>query len=256
MNSALIGHSGFVGGNLLRQRSFDDLYNSKNIESIAGRAYDLVVCAGMPAEKWKANQNPEADRAAVERLMNALRQVKAQQMILISTVDVYPVPIDVDEDSRPDWTLASAYGRHRRALEEFLLQRFAALVARLPGLFGAGLKKNIIYDLLRGNQLDKIHADARFQFYGLDHLWADLAKAQAARVAVCNMATEPVSVEEVAREAFGIDFQNRPEGALPARYDVRSQHAALFGGGNGYLKTKAQVMAEMKDFVNKEKNKP
>ena len=33
---ALIGHTGFVGSNLARQGAFDALYNSSNIESIAG----------------------------------------------------------------------------------------------------------------------------------------------------------------------------------------------------------------------------
>ena len=32
MNDALIGYTGFVGGNLQNQRRFDFLYNSKNIE--------------------------------------------------------------------------------------------------------------------------------------------------------------------------------------------------------------------------------
>jgi hypothetical protein len=60
MSSALIGHTGFVGGNLRRQGSYDELYNSKNIESIAERSFDLVVSAGAPAAKWIANREPEA----------------------------------------------------------------------------------------------------------------------------------------------------------------------------------------------------
>jgi hypothetical protein len=46
---ALIGHSGFVGTNLHRQRPFDYLYNSKNIGDICGRSFELIVCAGIPA---------------------------------------------------------------------------------------------------------------------------------------------------------------------------------------------------------------
>ena len=61
MNSALIGYTGFVGGNLLRQFAFTDLYNSTNIETIAGRAYDLIVCAGAPGVMWKANKEPALD---------------------------------------------------------------------------------------------------------------------------------------------------------------------------------------------------
>jgi nucleoside-diphosphate-sugar epimerase len=253
MKSALIGHTGFVGGNLLRQHAFDDLYNSKNIESISGRSYDLIVSAGAPAEKWKANQNPEADRAAIQRLMSALENVRARQFMLISTVDVYPTPFNVDEDTPVDWTQASAYGRHRKQLEEFIAAKFPSLIVRLPGLFGVGLKKNIIFDFLKGNQVDKIHADAEFQFYGLDHLWADLEKAQYARLALLNVATEPVSVEEVARVAFGMEFTSRPAGLTPARYAMKSRYEASWGGTNGYLQNKQQVLADLKQFVSNER---
>lgn len=255
MKSALIGHTGFVGGNLLRQRPFDDLYNSKNIETIAGRAYDLIICAGAPAEKWKANQNPEADRATIDKLTSALAGVKARQFMLISTVDVYPTPIDVDEDSLPDWTKGSAYGRHRRLLEEFVVARFPTLIARLPGLFGTGLKKNIIYDFLHGNQVDNVHADARFQFYGLHYLWEDLQKAQYARLAIWNAATAPVSVADVARDGFGMDFQNRPAGTPPARYDMGTRYAALWGKSGRYLQDKKSVLEEIRQFVKEEKEK-
>src|SRR5947209_18546431 len=102
MTRALIGYTGLVGGTLLRQTRFDDLYNRGNIESIAGRSYDLLVCAGAPAQKWLANREPGPDRANLERLMTALATVKARQVVLISTVDVWPIPVDVDEGSRID----------------------------------------------------------------------------------------------------------------------------------------------------------
>ena len=43
MNS-LIGFSGFVGGTLLKQACFEDLYRSTNIGEIEGKSFDLVVC--------------------------------------------------------------------------------------------------------------------------------------------------------------------------------------------------------------------
>src|SRR5262245_29185877 len=88
MPNALIGYTGFVGGNLLKQAPFEGRFNSKNVEAIAGQTYDLVVCAGAPPEKWKANRNPEADGKAIGRLTAALEQVNAAQVVLISTVDV------------------------------------------------------------------------------------------------------------------------------------------------------------------------
>ena len=42
MKSALIGYTGFVGSTLLRQRPFDEQYNSKNIREIAGQQFDLI----------------------------------------------------------------------------------------------------------------------------------------------------------------------------------------------------------------------
>ena len=70
--AALIGYTGFVGGNLSAQRPFDALYNSSNIDDIAGRAFDLIVCAGARAEKWKANADPERDLANIESLPAAV----------------------------------------------------------------------------------------------------------------------------------------------------------------------------------------
>src|SRR5215469_11814811 len=98
MTAALIGYTGFVGGNLLRQRPVDALFNSANIDQINGRSFDLVVCAGARAEKWKANADPERDLNDIERLTRALEHVETQKLVLISTVDVFADPVGVDED--------------------------------------------------------------------------------------------------------------------------------------------------------------
>ncbi len=92
MASALIGYTGFVGSNLLRARSFDDLYNSSNIGNIVGKHYDLLVCAGVPAVKWKANKEPDRDREQIAALIDPLSKVTADRFILISTIDVYSNP--------------------------------------------------------------------------------------------------------------------------------------------------------------------
>ncbi len=38
---ALIGHTGFVGSNLLKQAEFDRCYNSKNIEEIVDEQFEF-----------------------------------------------------------------------------------------------------------------------------------------------------------------------------------------------------------------------
>lgn len=252
MRDALIGHTGFVGGNLLRQRRFDALYNSANIEAIAGQHFDLVVCAGAPAAKWKANKEPEADRACLRRLTDALASVRARRVVLVSTIDVFGQKDTVDEDSTP--RDATAYGRHRQELEQFTAARFDTLIVRLPALFGPGLKKNAVYDMLHNNQVEKIDSRGVFPFYDVTRLWRDVQTAEAAGLRLVHLATEPVSIAEVARAAFGFEFLNELA-ATPAVYDFRTRHAALFGGSGGYLCDKGQVLADLAAFVHSEKRK-
>jgi len=246
--SALIGYTGFVGGTLLRQARFDDRFRSTDIADIAGRRYDLLVCAGAPAEKWKANADPAADMASLQRLMDALARVHAEQVVLVSTVDVYPVPRGVDEGTPLDPAEGQPYGRHRLLLERFVAERFETLVVRLPGLYGHGLKKNIIFDLLNDNLVDRIDPAAVFQFYGLDRLWHDIETARAARLGLVNFATEPVAVADIARHAFERVLAPKAGGPA-ASYDVRTRHAALFGGRGGYLQTRAEVLDGIAAYV-------
>ncbi len=248
MADALIGHTGFVGSNLARQARWDDHYSSANIESIAGKHYDLIVCAAPRADKWRINLSPEVDRAEIDRLTDVLGRVSATRMILISTVDVYSDPRGADELTTIDPRAGMPYGRHRLELERTIAARFETLVVRLPGLFGPGLKKNVIFDFLHDNQLDRIHAESVYQFYDLANLWKDLQVAMSHRLTCVNFATEPVKVHELAHAAFGREFLNRPA-QPPAVYDVRSRHASVFGGSRGYLYDAPTVLRAVARFV-------
>jgi nucleoside-diphosphate-sugar epimerase len=251
-SSALVGYSGFVGGNLLRQRAFDACFNSSNIEAIAGRSFDLLVCAGAPAEKWKANADPAADLANIERLIRALGQAEASKVVLLSTVDVFVDPVAVDEESMTHIAGLHAYGRNRRLLEEVVASRFDTTIVRLPGLYGHGIKKNAIYDLLNDNNVRKIDSRGAFQFYNLARLWSDIEIALNAELPVVHLATPPVSVTEVARVAFGMEFSNEIV-SQPARYDMRTRHADLFGGHGYYIEDTRDELASIAEFVTRER---
>ena len=130
--------------------------------------------------------------------------------------------------------------------------RFDATVVRLPGLYGRGLKKNIIYDLLHDNELHKLDARGVFQFYGVRRLWADIEVMLANRLPLVHLPTEPVSVGEIAREAFGMEFNNELA-AAPVCYDVGTKHAALFGGRDRYVEDRQRVVTGIREFVNAER---
>jgi len=251
-SSALIGYTGFVGTNLLRQRSFDACFNSSNIDQMAGRSFDLVVCCGARAEKWKANADPEADLDNIEKLTRALANVNATKLVLISTVDVFLNPASVDEDSPTPMTGLHAYGRNRRRLEQIVAGRFDAHIIRLAGLYGPGLKKNAIYDLLHDNDVHKIDSRAVFQFYDVTRLWADIEVAMDNELPLVHLPPEPVSVSDVARAAFDIEFTNEVASTV-ARYDIHTKHASLFGGEGQYTQTKIAELAGISAFVTGER---
>lgn len=252
MTQALIGYSGFVGSTLLRQTEFSALYRSTNIHEIAGRGFDLVVCAGAPAQKWRANLEPAADLQNIRRLLEQLDTVKSKTFVLISTVDVFAQPIGVDEDSMVEETGLHAYGLHRRLIEKFVQDRFPEhLIVRLPGLVGPGLLKNAIYDMHHDNNLHAIDGRGVFQFYPMVNLWYDIQCALQAGLRLVHLAAEPVSLADISLHGFGRPFEQELPGT-PARYDMRSRHAALFGAQGAYQYNRRETIQAVRAYAQSE----
>jgi dTDP-4-dehydrorhamnose reductase len=251
--NGLIGHSGYVGQTLLRQRSFDRLYRSTDIATIRGAHFDLLIISGAPAAKWIAEREPEADLARLTELVGHLGSVTADRVILVSTVDVFADSRDADEGTDPDRVPATAYGRNRRWLERQVSQRFPhSLVVRLPGLVGPGLRKNVLFDLRNDNNLAAVDSRGIYQFYPMVNLWSDLAIAQGAGLSLVHLTAAPVSVEDVAREAFGRDFRHVVAGSTAAAYDFKTRHAALFGGRGAYQYDRRESLLAIRAYAQSE----
>jgi nucleoside-diphosphate-sugar epimerase len=249
---ALIGWTGFVGGALDPRVRPVARFRSTDVEQLAEAEIDEVVCAGAPAEKWKANADPEGDWASISRLIGALDSSRATSCVLVSTVDVYADSRGTDEEVPADTTQAQAYGRHRGLLEEFVASRFDRyLIVRLPGMFGPGLKKNLVYDLIHQPEARFAHESSMFQFYDVRDLWGHVLLAQDAGLSVVNLATEPVSSAQVARECFGVDYRcdDRPV----AGYDLRTRYGLELAGREGhYLRWGGEVLAAVRAWGRSE----
>ncbi|MBN1331479.1 sugar nucleotide-binding protein [Candidatus Dojkabacteria bacterium] len=252
MSKALIGSTGFVGGNLQRQTDFEYLFNSRNIEKIKRNNYDLVVCAAPSAVKWEANQFPDNDLRIVNQLIDDIKNINTEQFVQISTIDVYKTPYNVDEKSKMRQKGLHPYGKHRLLLEEFVKSNFKNhLIIRLPGLFGEGLKKNFIFDMLNNHALDYTHEDSLFQFFALKNLWEIITIALGKNLDLVNITSEPITAKEVAQKCFDMKFKNAPKHKLPACYNVKTIHAELFGGKDGYIYTKEEIIEQIKAFIGK-----
>ena len=145
----LVGYTGFVGSNLAARHSFCGNFNSKNIANAFGEHPDLLVYAGVPAEMYLANQDPEADRQVILSAEENIRRIAPKQMILISTIAVYPDTRGADEDTAIEVGRLSPYGANRRALEVWVEEHCEnSLIVRLPALYGINLQKNFLYDYI------------------------------------------------------------------------------------------------------------
>ena len=110
---ALVGYTGFVGSNLCGQTNFDAVYNSKNIADAYGTAPNLLVYAGVRAEKYLANSAPEMDMKHILQAADNIRKINPQKLVLISTVDVFKEPVGVDETAQIETEDLHAYGYNR-----------------------------------------------------------------------------------------------------------------------------------------------
>ena len=300
---ALVGYTGFVGSNIYAAGDFDAVYNSKNITEAYGTNPDLLVYAGLRAEKYLANNAPEKDMELIVQAEENITKINPGKLVLISTIDVFRNPKGADENTEIDTEGLHAYGYNRYQLELWVREKYPdALIIRLPGLFGQNIKKNFIYDYinvipfmlkeekflelaekdpdlknyynLQDNGFYKVDVsetdrevlknkfrvlgfsalhftDSRsvYQFYNLGRLWNDIQTALGNEIMLWHPAVEPVSAGEVYKYLTGNEFHNEL-GGVPADYDYRTIYADLFGGSNGYICDKNQVLKDISVFVN------
>lgn len=146
---SLVGYTGFVGSNLYKSGEFDAVYNSKNIESAYNTNPDFLVYAGLSAEKYLANNAPEKDMVQILQAEENISKINPKKLVVISTIDVFNFPKEVNENSEIVTENLHPYGYNRYQLELWVRKHYPnSLIIRLPGLFGENIKKNFIYDYI------------------------------------------------------------------------------------------------------------
>ncbi|QTL03811.1 hypothetical protein J5J86_00020 [Aquabacter sp. L1I39] len=309
MSRALIGYTGFVGTNLCAQTHFDASFNSKNIADIAGRSFETVVCAAAPATMWAANKDPDADLRKISGLLDAISGVTAEHFVLISTIAVLGDAAAGLDETSVHFETAKAYGRNRRFLEVEVASRFPRChILRLPALFGKGLKKNFLFDIINpvpsflsadkfSDLMDRLpadaaaifarvyrfsadlgmfaidrsllagpertmlttalfnlgftalnftHADSTFQYYGLGRLWSDVERVISQDVPLIHLAPEPLRAADVYHALTGKDLTARS--GHPYHEDMRTLHSKAWGGPDGYIQSRHDVLSEIDVF--------
>lgn len=253
MRTGLVGYTGFVGSNLAASHSFDGLFNSSNVQSIRGQSFDLLVTAANRADSHRINAHPESDWREIESLTRTLAQARVEKLVLISTVCVYPGGGRPDERASLQESGLTPYGRNRLRQERILSDQFDTVVLRLPQLFGQNMSKGIVYDLLNAYRIEYIDPRLRYQLYDLRELWSLVERVIEEGIATLNVATEPVTAERIAQEAFGVDLprvaRNSPPNDGGYTRDMTSVHASLLADSADYLYTAEAMISKLRGFV-------
>lgn len=260
MSTALVGHTGFVGSNIHASRAFDDLYNTSNIADLDGKTYDLLVSAAGRADSFRINQHEEEDQAELDQLVDHLLAAAAHQLVVISTVCVYPWGGSPDEQVIPQLDGLTPYGRNRARMEQRLRAARDVLIVRLPQLYGNNMKKGVLFDLANNYRVEHIVPHRAFQYFDARELWVLIERALHAGIDTLNVATEPLTNEEVARDCYGIEIANQvppePESPYATMYtrDMTTRNASLLGGDGPYLWRARQVKERISAFAAELRN--
>jgi hypothetical protein len=261
----IVGYTGFVGLNLLQFYKFDEFYNSKNFETIKNKHFEILFFCGIPAVKWYANKNPKLDFDMINNIKNILSTITCNKFILISTIDVYDVinsDVLLNEDYQYNPENNHTYGKNRLLFENFIIEKFKQYhIIRLPALFGKGLKKNIIYDLINNNQINNISLKSFFQWYNLDRLCDDIKIIINNNINICNLFSEPLQTIEIVKlfdkihgtnYEFQIAYLNDCSNNII--YNISTKYAKLFDSQLlNYICTADNVLNDIELYLKFEK---
>jgi hypothetical protein len=202
----IIGNTGLIGTTLKDNLKFDYEFNSRNLEELLHLDVnpdedDLFLCC-LPSTKWLVNQDPSLDLENIFKILSVISKKSYRNIILYSTIDIYnDAPLESDESYIPKISTLN-YGNNRYIFEQLITSTIKyknLVILRLPALFGKHIKKNIIFDLLNNNQIDKINYNSKYQWYNLEKLVKDTYHCIDISNGYCvvNLFSEPINTPEI-----------------------------------------------------------
>jgi hypothetical protein len=245
----LIGDTGLVGTTILETEKYDYTFNSKNLYTFNNIAKDgdelFLTC--LPATKWMVNKNLVGDIENIYLIINTISKCHFSKITLISTIDVYnDSPLGVDETYSPNISKLS-YGNNRYIFELMVREMVKTddlKIFRLPALFNKHIKKNILFDLLNGNNIEQVNSNSSFQWYNLDNLSKDIEMYSSSypNEKVYNLFTEPLNTKDIV-SLFPqyIDKVGFSDNRIMYNYTTK------FGM---YISPKEVILNEIKQFID------
>lgn len=105
------------------------------------------------------------------------------------------------------------------------------------------------FDTVGFSALNFTDSRGTYQYYNLENLWKDIMIALENGVKLLNLAVEPVTAGELYQYLTGQEFVNIINKPVPY-FNYKTKYASYFGGQNGYIKTKEEVLEDVKKYVS------
>lgn len=243
IKNTILGYSGFVGSHLLEKVFNTELYNSKNIKEIANKEFNLVYCCCLPSVKWYCNKNPEEDIIIIDEIKQHISNIKSfNKLILISTIDIHCN--NIEEQTEDNIVVSKEYyGLHRYNFEQWLINNYENKIhiIRLPALFGIGIKKNVLYDLLNDNNLNLISNKNYYQWYDLRWLYDDIEYMINNNIKILNAYSEPIIMDEIINNFFPTKINNVLNN-FTIKYNQKTKYNKIY-------RNKELVLKNMEKFI-------
>ena len=141
----IVGANGFLGKTLVEVAKDFDFKTTeitrKNFDDYKYDKFDILVNTAMPSKKYWASKNPFLDfQQSVELTAELVFNWNFDKFIHISSISVNEIEIKLP------------YSINKKAAE-IIASYPKSLIVRLGALYGKGLQKGALYDLLNSNKL-------------------------------------------------------------------------------------------------------
>lgn len=225
---SLIGASGLIGQELIRQFSITHQYDSKNIDTFSDTSHELIFCAAPSGNRINVNQNTDNDKKNINSIINVVKRSSFNNIILFSTIDTL--------------VKKSNYANNRLYLEQSLLETGKCKVLRLSSLISPFIKKNLLYDLKNKSFLNHINRFDSCQWFDLIDIKEQIYLLLNSNKIDLNLVSEPILNEEIIQK-FYPDILEIVGGEKSKSFSYNVQP---------YIKTKKEIFNSMeKYFANK-----
>lgn len=242
LNNIIIGR-GYIGSYLKNNFKVAQVYNSKSINKIKNKKFNIIYLAAPSSKKYLANKFKKKDLNNIKILINVLRKVECKKIICISTIDTF-TNMNSKENSKINFKSDNNYGLNRNHLNDFIKKKFNNyLIIKLPSLFGNKEKKGFFYDLNKSDMIEHYNINSTLQWYYTPYLKRDIKKIIKEKIKEINLLSAPISCSEINKF---LNLKRKFSNKYPkVNYNIQSIHNYR---NKKYSYKKKEILKLMKNY--------